>query len=60
MPGDESCAAPNGPALTWFIVYLLFNLFFNLLLLWLTKNMSAVWAQIATTLYASLHLELKC
>jgi len=48
--GDESCEAAGGPALKWFIVYLCFNLTFNICLLWLTKRMSAVWAQIATTL----------
>jgi len=48
--GDESCAAPGGPAIKWFIIYLCFNLTFNICLLWLTKVMSAVWAQIATTL----------
>lgn len=49
-PGDDSCAAPDGPAGKWFVVYLCFNLTFNICLLWLTKRMSAVWAQIATTL----------
>ena len=33
-----------------FIVYLLFNVAFNVLLLWLTKRMSATWAAIATVL----------
>eukprot|EP00747_Dinoflagellata_sp_TGD_P071540 gnl/TRDRNA2_/TRDRNA2_157081_c0_seq1.p1 gnl/TRDRNA2_/TRDRNA2_157081_c0~~gnl/TRDRNA2_/TRDRNA2_157081_c0_seq1.p1 ORF type:complete len:536 (-),score=65.82 gnl/TRDRNA2_/TRDRNA2_157081_c0_seq1:11-1552(-) len=49
-PGDESCAAADGPAAKWFIIYLCFNLTFNICLLWLTKRMSAIWAQIATTL----------
>jgi len=49
-PGDESCAGPGGPAITWFIVYLFFNLAFNVCFLWLTKRMSAMWTQIATTL----------
>jgi len=49
-PGDESCAASGGPAYTWFVIYLCFNLTFNICLLWLTKRMSAMWAQIATTL----------
>lgn len=47
---DQSCAAEGGPAGKWFIIYLCFNLTFNICLLWLTKRMSAVWAQIATTL----------
>jgi hypothetical protein len=37
-------------AMFWFGVYLCFNLSFNVLLLWLTKRMSAAWAQVATTL----------
>lgn len=49
-PQSESCAGEDGPALKWFVVYLCFNLTFNICLLWLTKRMSAVWAQIATTL----------
>lgn len=48
--GQEFCAAGGGPAIKWFAIYLLFNLTFNVCLLWLTKRMSAVWAQIATTL----------
>jgi len=32
------------------VVYLLFNVSFNVLLLWLTKRMSATWATIATVL----------
>jgi drug/metabolite transporter (DMT)-like permease len=48
--GDTSCAAEGGPAIKWFIIYLCFNLTFNVCLLWLTKRMSAMWAQIATTL----------
>merc|ERR1712232_183243 len=34
----------------WFWLYLAFNVTFNLLMLWLTKQMSATWAQIATVL----------
>jgi len=47
---DQSCAAEGGSAIVWFGVYLCFNISFNVLLLWLTKRMSATWAQIATTL----------
>ena len=49
-PGDEVCASPGGSAFVWFVVYLLFNVSFNVLLLWLTKRMSATWATIATVL----------
>lgn len=49
-PGEEHCAASGGPAIKWFAIYLCFNLTFNVCLLWLTKRMSAMWAQIATTL----------
>jgi len=49
-PGDESCASGTMPPIVWFGIYLCFNLTFNICLLWLTKQMSAMWAQIATTL----------
>merc|ERR1712091_478223 len=48
--GPASCEASGGPAMKWFVIYLFFNLSFNVLFLWLTKRISAVWAQIATTL----------
>jgi hypothetical protein len=53
----QSCSAcvndficTTEPAIIWFAVYLAFNLSFNVLMLWLTKRMSAVWASIATVL----------
>ena len=49
-PGDEVCAAKGGSAAVWFLVYIVFNVSFNVLLLWLTKRMSATWAQIGTVL----------
>lgn len=49
-PGDTVCAAGDGSAAVWFIVYIVFNVTFNVLLLWLTKRMSATWAQIGTVL----------
>jgi len=50
-PADQGiCDVPGGAAWVWFIVYLFFNISFNVLLLWLTKRMSATWAQIATVL----------
>lgn len=48
--GDSACASPGGSAAVWFCAYLLFNVSFNVLLLWLTKRMSATWATIATVL----------
>lgn len=53
-PEDDGCAQEGGPALKWFLVYLFFNLSFNVCFLWLVKRMSAVWAQIATTLCLAL------
>eukprot|EP00927_Polykrikos_kofoidii_P019100 TRINITY_DN18901_c0_g1_i2.p1 TRINITY_DN18901_c0_g1~~TRINITY_DN18901_c0_g1_i2.p1 ORF type:complete len:463 (-),score=30.82 TRINITY_DN18901_c0_g1_i2:32-1300(-) len=47
---DKSCAEEGGPAITWFIIYLCFNFSFTFCILWLTKRMSATWAQLATTL----------
>jgi len=48
-PGDESCATSPAP-MVWFGVYLIFNLSFNVLMLWLTKHLSAAWATLATVL----------
>jgi len=50
ISSDAVCASPGGSAATWFVVYLLFNVSFNVLLLWLTKRMSGTWAQVATVL----------
>ncbi|KAL1520522.1 hypothetical protein AB1Y20_022099 [Prymnesium parvum] len=47
---DEVCASAGGSAALWFVVYILFNVTFNVLLLWLTKRMSGTWAQIGTVL----------
>ena len=52
-PGDEVCAAEGGSAALWFLIYIVFNVVFNVLLLWLTKRMSATWAQIGTVLCLS-------
>jgi len=50
LESDAACASPGGSAATWFMVYLLFNVSFNVLLLWLTKRMSGTWAQVATVI----------
>eukprot|EP00656_Telonema_subtile_P000900 TRINITY_DN10432_c0_g1_i2.p1 TRINITY_DN10432_c0_g1~~TRINITY_DN10432_c0_g1_i2.p1 ORF type:complete len:475 (-),score=73.71 TRINITY_DN10432_c0_g1_i2:119-1543(-) len=47
---DNVCASSGGSAAVWFMVYLMFNITFNVLFLWLTKRMSATWAAIATVL----------
>ena len=52
-PGDGVCAVEGGSAALWFLIYILFNVVFNVLLLWLTKRMSATWAQIGTVLCLS-------
>jgi len=49
-PLDQACAAAGGSALVWFLVYLVFCVTFNCLLLWLTKRLSALWAAIGTVL----------
>jgi hypothetical protein len=52
-PGDETCAS-SPPPWVWIVVYLCFNITFNIALLWLTKRMSAAWAQVATVLCLNL------
>jgi len=47
---DMACESAGGSAAVWFGVYLLFNVAFNVLMLWLTKEMSATWATIGTVL----------
>jgi len=48
-PDDGTCHTSPPPWL-YLIVYLLFNLSFNMAFLWLTKRISAAWAQVATVL----------
>jgi hypothetical protein len=52
-PGDGTCAGVPAPWV-WIILYLAFNVTFNLALTWLTKRMSAAWAQVATVLCLNL------
>ncbi|GMI62333.1 hypothetical protein ScalyP_jg5347 [Parmales sp. scaly parma] len=47
---DASCESDGGSAAYWFVWYLGFNCAFNVLMLWLTKELSATWATIATVL----------
>eukprot|EP00928_Gymnodinium_smaydae_P007514 TRINITY_DN12698_c0_g2_i3.p1 TRINITY_DN12698_c0_g2~~TRINITY_DN12698_c0_g2_i3.p1 ORF type:complete len:349 (-),score=90.75 TRINITY_DN12698_c0_g2_i3:496-1542(-) len=48
-PGDETCVTSPPPAV-WFLLYLLFNIAFSVLILWLTKHMSAAWTLVAMVL----------
>uniref|UniRef100_A0A7S2RJ52 Uncharacterized protein n=1 Tax=Mucochytrium quahogii TaxID=96639 RepID=A0A7S2RJ52_9STRA len=45
---QQLCAGSSGSAFEWFLVYSIFNLSFNVTLLWLTKYLSTTWAQVAT------------
>jgi len=47
--GDEACATAPSP-LFWFVVYLVFCVSFQVLGLWLTKHLSAVWIMVAAVL----------
>lgn len=47
---DLACESAGGSAAYWFLWYLVFNVLFNVLMLWLTKYMSATWATIGTVL----------
>lgn len=51
-PANSSCTTDS--AWLWFIWYLTFNVFFNLLMLWLTKYLSATWASIGNVLCGDL------
>jgi len=51
-PTQVSCTTDS--AWLWFICFLCFNVFFNLLMLWLTKYLSATWASIGNVLCGDL------
>merc|ERR1712232_989305 len=51
--GISSCSADQ--AWLWFLVYLVFNVSFNVLMLWLTKYLSATWASIGNVLCGDLY-----
>ncbi|OLP88477.1 Crt-like 3 [Symbiodinium microadriaticum] len=51
-PKITSCSAE--PAWAWFSIYLLFNVFFNLCLMWLIKRMSSTWAAVGAILCGNL------
>merc|ERR1712151_1447930 len=54
-PNPEVSSCSTGAAWVWFVVYLAFNVFFNLLMLWLTKYLSATWASIGNILCGDLY-----
>lgn len=54
-PSPEMKSCSEDSALLWFIVYLLFNISFNILMLWLTKYLSATWASIGNVLCGDLY-----
>merc|ERR1712190_374144 len=55
-PGHtEGDTCTTDSAWLWFIVYLIFNVTFNLILLWLTKHLSATWASIGNVLCGDLY-----
>merc|ERR1712050_500797 len=55
-PGHtEGVTCTTDSAWLWFIVYLIFNVTFNLILLWLTKHLSATWASIGNVLCGDLY-----
>merc|ERR1711879_995430 len=45
----------TGTAWFWFTMYLAFNVFFNLFMLWVTKYLSATWASIGNILCGDLY-----
>ena len=45
-PTPEVTTCDAEPAWMWFMMYLLFNVFFNLFFLWLIKRLSGTWAAI--------------
>jgi len=51
---DDHTCVQSPPPWFWVILYLCFNITFNIALLYLTKRMTAVWAQIATVLCTNL------
>jgi len=51
-PSDWSCTTDS--AWFWFLWYLVCHVFFNLLMLWLTKHLSATWASIGNVLCGDL------
>jgi len=53
-PSPEVTTCSAEPAWAWFMMYLLFNVFFNLLYLWLIKRLSGTWASIGSILCGNL------
>merc|ERR1712232_1182211 len=53
--GHPCDTCTTGQAWIWFMVYLFFNLTFNMAVLWLTKYMSGTWASIGNILCGDLY-----
>lgn len=53
-PNPEVTTCSAEPAWLWFAAYLLFNVFFNLMFLWLIKRLSGTWASIGSILCGNL------
>eukprot|EP00123_Amoebidium_parasiticum_P017004 comp23675_c0_seq1/m.40527 comp23675_c0_seq1/g.40527 ORF comp23675_c0_seq1/g.40527 comp23675_c0_seq1/m.40527 type:complete len:511 (-) comp23675_c0_seq1:577-2109(-) len=49
-PADLACSATDGSAMLWFSYYIIFNLVFSTIGLWLTKEMSAMWTAVSAVL----------
>eukprot|EP00931_Biecheleriopsis_adriatica_P061761 TRINITY_DN37154_c0_g1_i2.p1 TRINITY_DN37154_c0_g1~~TRINITY_DN37154_c0_g1_i2.p1 ORF type:complete len:426 (-),score=46.50 TRINITY_DN37154_c0_g1_i2:136-1413(-) len=49
QPGDEACATSPVPFF-WFFIYLFFCVSYQVLVVWLTKYLSAVWVMVAAVL----------
>jgi hypothetical protein len=53
-PTPEASSCTTDAAWFWFVWYLAFNVLFNLMMLWLTKHLSATWAAIGNVLCGDL------
>jgi len=54
-PKGDVTTCGEDSAWFWFMIYLLFNITFNVLMLWLTKYLSATWASIGNVLCGDLY-----
>lgn len=54
-PSPDVTSCSEDSAWLWFVVYLIFNISFNVLMLWLTKYLSATWASIGNVLCGDLY-----
>jgi hypothetical protein len=54
-PSSDVTSCSTDAAWTWFMLFLLFNVSFNLILLWLMKYLSATWASVSSVLCGNLY-----